>query len=381
MDFASMMSAQISKSKLPAKDNSAQSKYLRRADLEAERQAQYAADQARLEADRGQRLAKKRKQEDDEAEAKRLREEKRQKLAEESKARREAEEEEQERQRRRRLGLPELAPQDETAIELAEDEEDIPDADLQSKLRSLSEPATLFGEGHALRLRRYYRIMRPETAMSSKPNQSATPIPTTIILLDASSPETLVPASPPANITTDPAQKPRLKHLYAQLATYFTTLLAEWSHSLASRTVEVKTSATGQTAARTYTAVLTDLTPLFRQFEAQILPATLLTPITQIVHAAQNRQYVKANDLYLQLAIGKAAWPIGVTMVGIHERSAREKLHEHGRGRDGSGSAAENKEAHIMADEVTRKFLQSIKRCLSYAQIRWPPEDIGQMMG
>jgi pre-mRNA-splicing factor 18 len=60
-------------------------------------------------------------------------------------------------------------------------------------------------------------------------------------------------------------------------------------------------------------------------------------------------------------------------MVGIHERSAREKLHESGKAGQG--------EAHIMSDEVTRKFLQSIKRCLSFAQTRWPPEDHLQLMG
>ena len=95
----------------------------------------------------------------------------------------------------------------------------------------------------------------------------------------------------------------------------------------------------------------------------------ILGPMVEIVAAAQERRYVDANDGYLRLSIGKAAWPIGVTMVGIHERSAREKLHE-------SDNAA-----HIMSDEVTRKFLQSIKRCLSFAQTRWPPEDLMQLMG
>merc|ERR1712230_288321 len=94
----------------------------------------------------------------------------------------------------------------------------------------------------------------------------------------------------------------------------------------------------------------------------------VLEPIVEIVKAAQERRYVDANDGYLRLSIGKAAWPIGVTMVGIHERSAREKLHESDKG-------------HVMGDEVTRKFLQSIKRCLSFAQVRWPPEDIRQLMG
>ena len=40
----------------------------------------------------------------------------------------------------------------------------------------------------------------------------------------------------------------------------------------------------------------------------------------------QEREYLKANDSYLRLSIGNAPWPIGVTMVGIHERSAREKI-------------------------------------------------------
>jgi pre-mRNA-splicing factor 18 len=40
----------------------------------------------------------------------------------------------------------------------------------------------------------------------------------------------------------------------------------------------------------------------------------------------QNRSYQKANDAYLRMSIGNAAWPIGVTSVGIHERSAREKI-------------------------------------------------------
>lgn len=57
-----------------------------------------------------------------------------------------------------------------------------------------------------------------------------------------------------------------------------------------------------------------------------------------------------------------------MTMVGIHERSAREKLHDGAKG-------------HVMGDEVTRKFLQSIKRCLTFSQVRWPPEDLRQLMG
>ncbi|KAH8031885.1 hypothetical protein HPB51_021074 [Rhipicephalus microplus] len=35
---------------------------------------------------------------------------------------------------------------------------------------------------------------------------------------------------------------------------------------------------------------------------------------------------LRANDAYLQMAIGNAPWPIGVTMVGIHARTGREKI-------------------------------------------------------
>jgi pre-mRNA-splicing factor 18 len=63
----------------------------------------------------------------------------------------------------------------------------------------------------------------------------------------------------------------------------------------------------------------------------------------------QSRQYQKANDAYLRLSIGNAAWPIGVTAVGIHERSAGEKI-------------TEDKVAHVLNDEVSRKYIQSVKR-------------------
>lgn len=63
----------------------------------------------------------------------------------------------------------------------------------------------------------------------------------------------------------------------------------------------------------------------------------------------QTREYIKANDAYLRLSIGNAPWPIGVTMVGIHERSGREKIFS-------------NNVAHVLNDEVSRKYIQSLKR-------------------
>ena len=361
MDFASLMSAQISKAK-PSASSDSKAKYLKRSQLEAEREAAYAADQARIESERQERAAKKRKLDEEEAEKARVREEKKRRLAEESKTRRDEEEARQERLRRKRLGLPELPDQVQTEKEgtpLAEDEVevDIPEADLLSKLRALSEPAIFFGESHKSRLRRYRNL----TSRALTPTLSTGPIPTT--LLPVPEADMLIPTEIP------PANTPERTFLFRQLSSYFTLLLTEWSRDLSNRDLATKESHQGRLASNNLTQTITNLTPLFRKFESQDLPDSVLTPICAIVRDAQQRRYVAANDGYLRLSIGKAAWPIGVTMVGIHERSAREKLHE------------SDKQAHIMSDEVTRKYLQAIKRCLSYAQTRWQPEDVGQLMG
>jgi len=48
--------------------------------------------------------------------------------------------------------------------------------------------------------------------------------------------------------------------------------------------------------------------------------------LIQLVEAVRQRDYTSAGNFYIQMAVGNAPWPIGVTMVGIHERSAREKI-------------------------------------------------------
>lgn len=364
MDFASLMTAEISKSTTKPSPSPTPTpseptkKYLKRAELEAQRQRAYLAEQAAIQRDRESKLLKKRKLDEEDAVRNAERDEKRRRLAEESRIRRKEEEEKKERARRKRLGLPELP--DTTTAEgtpIPAGEPDIADPDLTSKLRALSEPALLFGESHAQRLRRHYKLV---AIAPSQPTMTTGPIPTTLSLL---------PESEMKVTSTIPKDVDGRSFLFRQLASYFTMVLTEWSRALAQRATSVKESHQGKQAYNAYIQSRSNMTPLFRKFESGQLEDGILTPMVEIVAAAQEKRYVDANDGYLRLSIGKAAWPIGVTMVGIHERSAREKLHE-------SDNAA-----HIMSDEVTRKFLQSIKRCLSFAQTRWPPEDLMQLMG
>jgi len=358
MDFASLMSAQISKAGSPAQGADGQKKYLKRSEVEAQRQAAYEAEQRAEEEARLARLAKKRKLEDDEAERDRVREEKKRKLAEESRRIQEEEERKEEQARRKRLGLPELPPKDSTSgTPLPEGEEDIDDDDdLVRRLREINEPAQKFGESHAARLRRYKRITQKAIA----PKMSKGPIPTTLELVPEA--EMKVP-------DTIPSEPEKRTFLLRQLASYFTMVFEEWQIALSRRDAEVKATSSGKAAYNAMVLARDNMVPLFRKLETGELEKGILDPVVEIVRCCQKRRYVDANDAYLRLSIGKAAWPIGVTMVGIHERSSREKLHE------------TDNAAHIMSDEITRKFLQSIKRCLSFAQTRWPPDDQLQLMG
>jgi pre-mRNA-splicing factor 18 len=115
-----------------------------------------------------------------------------------------------------------------------------------------------------------------------------------------------------------------------------------------------------------YRQTLSYLEPLHDRLARRAVDDELLTGLWMIARHARARNYLAANDVYLRLAIGNKAWPIGVTSVGIHERSAREKIAEHTA--DGRGGA------HIMADEASRKFLQAVKRLLGVVQ-RLRPTD------
>ncbi|KAK6332154.1 mRNA splicing protein prp18 [Orbilia javanica] len=358
--FASILSAEMAKKKSAAapkstpKDSKADSngsgnsgngsKYLRRADIEKARQEQYLADQARLEAERAERALKKRKAEE-EATAERERQlEKRQRLRDEKEKARLQKEQEEEEERKRKLREKNGGTGDTDDDEDGNKEGQLDAAAAVQKLRGLNEPIRLFGESDAQRIRRINRLTGVRKA-------SPPPLSGGELLID------------PKNVTKDPL------YVRRQLLGWFQLVVSEWQIALEGRDEELRESYQGRQATTAMTQAIENLQPLFRHLKKGDIDEEIFAKIVELVVEAQARRYVRANDVYLRLSIGNAAWPIGVTMVGIHERSAREKLHEKG------------KSAHIMSDEATRKYLQSIKRCLNFAQTRWPPEDPMQIMG
>ncbi|KAM9671911.1 pre-mRNA-splicing factor 18 isoform 2-T2 [Trichechus inunguis] len=122
-------------------------------------------------------------------------------------------------------------------------------------------------------------------------------------------------------------------------------LLGVWAKELNAREDYVKRSVQGKLNSATQKQTESYLRPLFRKLRKRNLPADIKESITDIIKFMLQREYVKANDAYLQMAIGNAPWPIGVTMVGIHARTGREKIFS-------------KHVAHVLNDETQRKYIQ-----------------------
>ena len=101
-----------------------------------------------------------------------------------------------------------------------------------------------------------------------------------------------------------------------------------------------------------------DVKPLLNLLQERQLNQVILDKLFTVMVFAENKDLLNANDRYIDLSIGNAAWPMGLTMVGIHQRT-------------GKSSISPAQVAYILNDEITKKYLQSIRRILSFLQIRY----------
>jgi len=136
---------------------------------------------------------------------------------------------------------------------------------------------------------------------------------------------------------------------------FFKGLLRQWEDDLALRPEAVKRTAAGRNETKTLKQCKDYIRPLFKLCKTRRLEESLMSHILKIVEYCEAGEFVKANDSYLDVAIGRAAYPIGLTMVGIHARSGRAKIE--------SANVA-----HVMNSELQRKYLTSVKRLISYQQ-------------
>lgn len=138
-------------------------------------------------------------------------------------------------------------------------------------------------------------------------------------------------------------------------------ILELWGKKINSQPEDEKMSTKGKISAATYTQTQAYLRPLFKQLKSHKVADDILKHLIIIVRYLLARDYVKASDAYLQMAIGNAPWPIGVTMVGIHARTGREKIFS-------------QNIAHVLNDETQRKYIQALKRLMTQCQKFFPTD-------
>ena len=158
------------------------------------------------------------------------------------------------------------------------------------------------------------------------------------------------------------ARDAEASHPADQIVRFLKSLLEEWQREVdanVARDERWGRTESGRQSAANVRLCAQHLKPLFRKCAKRKLPEDLERALFLVVKRMRARDYRAAADAYVGVAIGNAAWPIGVTMVGIHERSARTKINA-------------QTQAHAMHDEETRKFLQSVKRLMTFAQRRFP---------
>ncbi|PVU91482.1 hypothetical protein BB561_004369 [Smittium simulii] len=259
----------------------------------------------------------------------------------------------------------------------------ISDADIIKKLRSRSEPIRLFAETDQQRKNRLRALELKDEKSEGQRNDFMR------ALDEMESGNLLEQLKEKANFNHDEKLKAKKKldllleydttqinlktlekspdKIYTLVYVYFKRMLYEWEEYLNDQH-ENKLTTAGKLAAATQRQSSEYMKPFFRILKKKTIDHNVIARISEIAMYMQQREYIKANDAYLRLAIGNSPWPIGVTMVGIHERSARENIHA-------------SKVAHVLNDETQRKWIQSIKRLMTFAQTKYPPSDLAKRIG
>ncbi|KAK9454453.1 hypothetical protein V1511DRAFT_502047 [Dipodascopsis uninucleata] len=367
MDFTALLSKEIAKKKRQVNEvtggdgseSSQSAKYIRRADIEKERQKKYLEDKARREEEHRKAQEKKRKEREEEEKE---REEKRREIERKRQLQREKSEQgdanpqslisSRSLSRSRTASLSPSPSKGSTKDNTPDIKqwtlyESLSEEDIVKRFRRYGVPIQYFDESQKARLRRLRKLDLKNAATNDNSLEKQ------IEEIDF-------------NIDSNEIGSNQPK-IYMQLEKYIRFLIKEWQSVLVSR---------GDTPERAF-AILEEskayLQPLLVQLRKQNLHDQIYPSLSTMMMYLQQRKYRDANDTYLKLSIGNAAWPIGVTAVGIHERSARERITGHDKdSKVGTLGKSNHQIAHVMSDERTRKWLTALKRLITFCEGQWP---------
>jgi pre-mRNA-splicing factor 18 len=152
-----------------------------------------------------------------------------------------------------------------------------------------------------------------------------------------------------------------------ELYNWFHLMFQAWEKQLDSLPEETKLNNEGREKLGIYKQCRGYIKPLLKLLKRKEITKEIMNKLFEVMVFCLDRDYIRAHDSYIELAIGNAPWPMGVTMVGIHERSGRSKIYK-------------SQVAHILNDENTKKYLQSVKRVMSLVQRLYPTSPSNQVV-
>uniref|UniRef100_A0A1I7YD82 Pre-mRNA-splicing factor 18 n=1 Tax=Steinernema glaseri TaxID=37863 RepID=A0A1I7YD82_9BILA len=142
---------------------------------------------------------------------------------------------------------------------------------------------------------------------------------------------------------------------------YMTFLMGRWAKDLNARSEEEKRSPKGKLDAGSHKQTMEHIRPLLKSLKNHNCNNDIREHLVRICRLMIEREYIQANNAYMEMAIGNAPWPVGVTRSGIHQRP-------------GSAKAYVSNIAHVLNDETQRKYIQAFKRLMGRCQT-WFPTD------
>ncbi|KAL2311940.1 hypothetical protein POMI540_4554 [Schizosaccharomyces pombe] len=220
-----------------------------------------------------------------------------------------------------RLSIPEITKDNLTLTEII------------AKLREMKEPIRLFGESEEATIQRYYSLLKYKK-------------------LEEIENELLTKGVETIDFEHATTTKPKVSK---QVVAFLQHGIRIWDNFLSSKSINSFESSESQMQLKIFRQAKQDLDVLIQLIVDEALNDDIFKRIAEICYRCQKHEFVKANDMYLRLTIGNAPWPIGVTMVGIHERSAHQRLQA-------------NPSSNILKDEKKRKCLQALKRFITFQE-------------
>ncbi|EEB07365.1 U5 snRNP-associated protein Prp18 [Schizosaccharomyces japonicus yFS275] len=294
----------------------------RRGDLEKAREEKYREEQAQREKER----EKKRKQHEEELQ------QMRQKLIQSKTAlQKKTGETRLPSDKEERKAPPQDATTEGSSDAQANGEDTVPISTIQSQLRAMKKPIRLFGENEDMirtRWKSEQKEQRKRDLEQELKNQRV------------------------EIIEWERCNTQRSK-VARQLIVFIRHGLRLWQEFFAKKSIEELDLSTTKAQYKVFQQASQHLELLINKIIDDQIDNEVFERVAEICYWCQKEEFVKANDAYLRVSIGNAPWPIGVTMVGIHERSSRERLTAHSVG-------------HVLNDEMTRKWLQALKRLVTF---------------